>query len=69
MVQVFKTSVEQPSHAALLLELLSQTFPLSESNFDLEDCDRILRVQGVDISDEKIIEVINVSGFYCEVLH
>lgn len=47
-----------------LLELL----PLAQINFDLDDCDKILRVQNDQICNEKIIDVLKNRGFSCEVL-
>lgn len=37
-------------------------------NFDLEDCDRILRVEAESISYQTIIELLNKNGFLAEVL-
>lgn len=52
MVEVFCTSVTTIEKAKFLLEKLQQEFPYYEINFDLEDCDNILRVattkQGLD---------------------
>ena len=44
-VEVFKTTVEKPSEAGLIVEKLQQRFPYYRINFDLADCDRILRVE------------------------
>jgi hypothetical protein len=68
MVEVFKTNVQHNSHAASLLSILSEQFPLFKINFDLEDCDRILRVEGENVSPVQIIELLNSSGHKCEVL-
>jgi len=37
-------------------------------NFDLEDCDKILRVEGENILNEKITGLVTESGYQCEVL-
>ncbi|KAB7530275.1 hypothetical protein F8C76_01845 [Flagellimonas olearia] len=44
MVEVFRTSVATIEIAEFLLEKLQREFPCCEINFDLEDCDNILRV-------------------------
>ncbi|HTE31564.1 MAG TPA: hypothetical protein VK666_14380 [Chryseolinea sp.] len=70
MVEVFKTNVIDSLHAAMILESIHDTFVVYEANFDLADCDRILRVKslvgGVDI--EKLKGLINHFGFHAEVL-
>jgi len=68
MVEVFKTNVQQRKKAVQLLEVLSQEFPLFRINFDLDDCDKILRVEGENISHEKIIELFTTNGCQCNVL-
>jgi hypothetical protein len=68
MVEVFKTNVHQHNHAIMLLSILLEQFPMFKINFDLEDCDRILRVEGTNISAQKIIELLRSSGYQCEVL-
>lgn len=37
-------------------------------NFDLDDCDKILRVESDEVIPEKISEVLTCKGFICEVL-
>lgn len=68
MVEVFKTNIQQPKQAASLLAVLSQHFPLSRINVDLEDCDKVLRVEGEIVLAEEVIGVLNKNGYQCEVL-
>lgn len=68
MVEVFKTNVRQVKEAKLLTKKLAEHFPLYEINFDLSDCDKILRVEGSIISTGEIIEIINKNKFDCAVL-
>ena len=67
-VEVFKTNVEQKGDAAILLGILSRLFPAYKINFDLEDCDKILRVEGEKLQPKKIIEILNTKGHQCLVL-
>ena len=69
MVEVFKTNVEQKEMAEQLVSTLYLRFPLSKINFDLEDCDKILRIEGHQICIQTIIELLNGRGFECEVLN
>lgn len=45
MVEVFKTNVRDAHYATLLIEQIHNTFTNYAANFDLEDCDNILRVE------------------------
>jgi hypothetical protein len=68
MIEVFKTNVQEVEQSKMIVEKLLEHFPNSAINFDLEDCDKILRIHSLSISNRKIIEVLNTHGFYCEVL-
>ncbi len=68
MVEVFKTNIEQKKVAEQIIQKLLEYFPEGKINFDLDDCDKILRVQGENICIEKIIQIINSNGFKCEIL-
>lgn len=70
MVEVFKTSVRSNADAAWVLAQLEAAFPEHEINFDLEDCDHILRLETnalrVDITS--VLELVKNQGFDIEVL-
>ncbi|WP_129714025.1 hypothetical protein [Pedobacter sp. SYP-B3415] len=66
MVEVFKTNVKKKKQARLIVLLLERQFPGLRANFDLEDCDRILRVQGEGICCKSIEGEMNVFGYACE---
>jgi hypothetical protein len=68
MVEVFKTNVAETSEANKLKLLLLDYFPHSRINFDLEDCDRILRVEGEKLVPVKVVRVVKEHGYECEVL-
>jgi hypothetical protein len=65
-VGIFKTSVEDHQQAALLLILIQTAFPGSFANFDLEDCDHVLRVHSPreQISPDQLIQLFLQHGFY-----
>jgi hypothetical protein len=44
MIYVFKTSVDNQTKFESASALLNQLLPESQWNFDLEDCDNILRI-------------------------
>jgi hypothetical protein len=68
MIEVFKTNIECSEQAEKLLEVLESRFPVLKINFDLEDCDKILRVKGRVVAAERIINVITSNGYQCSVL-
>jgi tRNA G26 N,N-dimethylase Trm1 len=68
MVEVYKTNVKHKRQARRLLDVLSKQFPMFSINFDLEDCDKILRVEGKDIPQEKIAKLVTENGYQCNVL-
>lgn len=70
LVEVFKTNVERETQAAKLLAALVDYFPAYKINFDLEDCDKILRVESHNgaIDNSRIIEAIGDFGYAIEEL-
>lgn len=70
MIEIFKTNVHKKRHADAVLERLKIEFSKAAINFDLEDCDRILRFESHNghIEPDKIIDILNYRGFRCEIL-
>lgn len=69
-VEVFKTNVTQKPNAEKIVEHLLAVFPDASVNFDLEDCDRILRVEMNTLPDAvQIMKLVHAAGFTCEVLN
>jgi hypothetical protein len=68
MVEVFKTNVQKKTESKMLLSVLSETFPLFKMNFDLSDCDKVLRVEGENMEALSIMILVKKYGFMCEVL-
>ena len=68
MVEAFKTNVQKKTQSKMLLSILSEAFPSFKINFDLSDCDKVLRVEGDNIESLSIIMLVKESGFKCEVL-
>jgi hypothetical protein len=70
MVEVFKTDVSNCEDAEKLIDQILLNFPNYKVNFDLEDCDLILRVQSFEgsIIPQSIILILAQNGFYAEIL-
>lgn len=70
MVEVYSTDVKSKQEEQFILKILENEFPRYKINFDLEDCDNILRVEirNGSIDVEHIITVMKDCGFTAEVL-
>lgn len=68
MIEIFRTNVNQEKEAKKILDLLSKKFPDLVMNFDLEDCDKILRVCGCNFTNDEIAEQLQHIGYVCELL-
>lgn len=69
MVEVFKTNIQKKAQGKMLLCILSKAFPSLKINFDLSDCDRVLRVEGDNMEAFRIMMLVEEYGFKCEVLN
>ena len=65
MVEIFKTNVKKSEK---LVSLLSMKYPDLKINFDLEDCDKILRIEGESFCPTRITKKMNKLGHKCLVL-
>ena len=69
MVEVFSTNITCPLAARTVLQKIRENFPDYRVNFDLEDCDKILRVESLSaIAKEKLSLLIANQGYKAEVL-
>lgn len=69
IVEVFKTNVETGEQAEQLITLIIQNFPQYIVNFDLDDCDRILRVKSsISIQEASLIAILQKNGYDAAVL-
>lgn len=68
MVEVFITNVQSEEKANSILHELEVLFPDYVVNFDLEDHDKILRVESKNINTEHVIEMLNKKNINCEIL-
>ncbi len=67
-VEVFKTNVHHRLQAERLVAILQQQFPLCRINIDLQDCDKVLRVEGCNIPQHSIVRAVSAHGYQCVVL-
>ncbi|MBF9223178.1 hypothetical protein [Hymenobacter ruricola] len=66
-VEVFRTDVTCPRAAAALLRGLRACFPTWRITFDLDDCDRILRVESPKGAPDAraVAAVLHSRGYAC----
>ncbi|MEN7547338.1 hypothetical protein AAG747_05430 [Rapidithrix thailandica] len=68
-VFVFKTSVSNSTDVAMLQSELDQLIKRGQWNFDLEDCDKILRLEIDDSRTKKdVVSLLHNKGILCEEL-
>lgn len=68
MIFVFKTSVKTKKQIKALKPQIDNILPNAKWNFDLQDCDKILRIESeVNVVNE-IQKLLNIHNFYCEEL-
>jgi hypothetical protein len=68
IVEVFKTSIENQYDSSLVSNVLYVMYPEAKINFDLEDCDKILRIEHSFVSIEEVTKMVKALGHQCEVL-
>jgi len=70
IVEVYKTNVQNHMQVKQLVFALHRQFPWYRVNFDLHDCDKILRIESAfpKIEDERIISFMKAFGFTAEPL-
>ena len=70
MIEVFKTNVNTRKKADLLLEQIHSRFAAYQANFDLDDCDRILRIKSENgyVEPSRLIHLLQDFGVAAEVL-
>lgn len=69
-IEVFKTNVIDVGEAGRIIEVIQGEFKLYKANFDLQDCDRILRVESTNgpVKTHSLVELIEEMGYKAETL-
>jgi hypothetical protein len=70
MIEVFKTNVIESEDAQRVLQEIRSSLKGLDGNFDLQDCDHILRVtsRSETIHPDMVIDLLARIGHYAEVL-
>jgi hypothetical protein len=67
-VLVFKTNISHKKDLKLIEPLFRNVKEISAWSVDLEDHDKVLRLESSTIDIETIVKMINEAGFFCEEL-
>jgi len=68
MIYVFKTSVRSKTQAKKLKPHIDKILPIAKWNFDLDDCDKILRIDSEENIILPITNLLKDHHFDCEEL-
>jgi len=68
MIFVFLTSVKTKMQVNKLKPHIDKILPNAKWNFDLEDIDKILRIDSEENIVLKIIDLLNIHNYSCEEL-
>jgi hypothetical protein len=69
-IEVFKTSVDIVSEADRITNMIVEAYPSYRVTFDLQDCDRVLRVENIygPVERDAVHYLVTAVGYHCEVL-
>jgi hypothetical protein len=69
-IEVFRTDVKERNDATALVREIEERHPYLRANFDLDDCDRILRVMSNKgpVRPSLLIDLLKEFGFHAEIL-
>lgn len=67
-ILIFKTNVIKDEHISDVMPHLNSMGGILKWNFDLDDCDKILRVESVDLSPREIEQKLLDADYFCEEL-
>ena len=67
-IEIYKTDIRTKEEASFITALLQFVISDCIMNFDLEDCNHILRIETNRDIKEMVYRVFNKQGFYCQQL-
>jgi hypothetical protein len=70
IVEVFKTNVISKLAARAILVEIGTHQPEYKCNFDLEDCDKVLRIENASgrVDVNLVMEILGAKNYQCEIL-
>jgi hypothetical protein len=68
MIYIFKTTVKTKNQVKKLKPYINKILQNKKWNFDIGDCDKILRIDSEENIILPIINLLKIHNFYCEEL-
>ncbi len=65
---IYKTNVSTPVHVRQVKLLFERMVSIKQWTFDLEDCDKILRIEAIGLQPETVALLLEEAGIFCEPL-
>ena len=67
-VLILKTNIRYKKHVKEIAPLLDGRNSISRWNIDLNDVDKVLRIESNDMELTEVVQLIQEAGFHCEEL-
>ena len=67
-VLVFITSIESLEKVSEVKPLLTSVRAIKDWNFDLDDCDKVLRIEAAGLNPGSVERLLHNAGFNCQEL-
>jgi len=67
-IGVFVTNITTDTEFAKIKSAINIFLPCSEISIDLDDVDRVLRIEAENLDSKKIIKTVNRHHFDCKVM-
>lgn len=67
-ILVFKTNVSSKRKVGMVAPLLTSFPSIFKWNFDLQDCDKVLRIEASGLDAASVEQVLFAAGFDCREL-
>jgi hypothetical protein len=68
-IEVFKTNVSRKKDAVKIIRKLTMLEPNYSANFDIQDCDHILRIESnKKIHNDSVIALLKYNNYNCEII-
>lgn len=68
MIYIFKTNIKSNQQIKKLKLQIDSDFPNTKWNFDLEDCDKIFRIESEEAILDDVCKTFHLLGYNCEEL-
>ncbi|RBL92600.1 hypothetical protein [Chitinophaga flava] len=68
MIGIFKTNINSQHAKQQMIHAITSRFEVGSCHVDLDDCDKVLRIADLQVTENIIIEFVQRQGFSCEPL-